>query len=290
MNISPAGRSPIGCLILLLGLAVTFPSIAASNEPEVFVNEQGIRFVRIPAGSFLMGTPDPPCPEDDPATPVNERERCLEAVNPDERPARTVIISRAFYMGQYEVTQDQWERVMDTNPSGFHRDAAAEEKARVPVENVSWEDIQLFLARLNALDGKSTYRLPTEAEWEYACRAGTTGDFYGRPRNSIMWYDRNSGHVTRAVGTARPNAWGLYDMLGNVWEWCRDWYDKDYYRNGPAIDPQGPATGTRRVLRGGGIYDWLEQCRVSFRCSGRPDDRCDSVGFRLVRAARVDTD
>jgi formylglycine-generating enzyme required for sulfatase activity len=101
-----------------------------------------------------------------------------------------------------------------------------------------------------------------------------------------MWFDRNSGHKTHAVGEALPNAWGLCDMLGNVWEWCQDWYGKSYYAVSPEADPRGPAKGGRRVIRGGCIYDWSDQCRIPFRCSGKPDDRCDTVGFRLVRIAK----
>ena len=271
-----------GLSAFVLGFLFFHP-LFGQDSLKSFVNPWGMEFVLIPAGTFMMGTPDPDCPADDPATPANEYEICLDAVNVDERPYHQVRISSPYYMGKYEVTQSEWRRIMGSNPSGFIGSTGGEDTGRRPVEQVSWNDIQAFVRKLNETDRQSVYRLPTEAEWEYACKAGTTGPFYGRPRDALMWYDRNSGHVTHDAGQAKPNAWGLHDMLGNVWEWCWDWYGMSYYAQSPSIDPRGPEKGGRRVLRGGGIYDWSNQSCATFRCSGPPDDRCNTVGFRLVR-------
>ncbi|MBN1895375.1 formylglycine-generating enzyme family protein [bacterium] len=258
-------------------------SLSGQDSLKSYVNPWGMEFVFIPAGTFMMGTPDPDCPPDDPATPANETEICLDAVNVDERPYHQVRISTPFYMGKYEVMQSEWRNIMESNPSGFVEPEGGKDTGRRPVEQVSWDDIQAFVRKLSEMDPQSVYRLPTEAEWEYACKAGTTGPFYGRPRDALMWYDRNSGHVTHEVGQAKANAWGLHDMLGNVWEWCGDWYGLSYYAQSPSEDPRGSEKGERRVIRGGGIYDWSNQSCATFRCSGPPDDRCNTVGFRLVR-------
>jgi formylglycine-generating enzyme required for sulfatase activity len=179
-------------------------------------------FCEIPAGTFLMGSAKEP-------------------------PVHPVTISRGFFLGAYPVTQAQWEAVMGQNPSQFPG-------ADRPVEQVSWDDCQGFIARLNAA-GKGTFRLPTEAEWEYACRAGSTGTFcFGddeRQLDDYAWTRGNSGEETRPVGQKRPNSWGLHDMHGNVWEWCQDWWDD--YTPGPVTDPQGAPSGFMgaRVFRGG---------------------------------------
>ena len=175
-----------------------------------------------------------------------------------------------------EVTQGQWEAVMGSNPSRF-----PECGLDCPVEQVSWEDAQEFIRRLNAMDGAGTYRLPTEAEWEYAARAGTTGDRYGN-LNAIAWYADNSG-VARPhpVGQKAPNAWGLHDMLGNVWEWVEDWYDS--YPGGAVTDPRGPGSGSHRVHRGGGWLINAGYCRSSNRNYDTPGDRFFNRGFRLLR-------
>jgi formylglycine-generating enzyme required for sulfatase activity len=167
--------------------------------------------------------------------------------NSDERPVHTVNITKAFYMQKTEVTQGQWRAVMGTNPSWF-----SDCGDTCPVEQVSWNDIQGFLTALNAMDPGKNYRLPTEAEWEYAARAGTTGDYGGTGvLDQMGWYSDNSGSQTHPVAQKQPNHWGLYDMHGNVWEWVQDWYSATYYSVSPTNDPQGPATGTSRVLRGG---------------------------------------
>jgi formylglycine-generating enzyme required for sulfatase activity len=163
-----------------------------------------------------------------------------------EKPSHRVRISRSFELGRYPVTQAMWESVMASNPIYLKG------KTR-PVENVSWNDIQGFLKELNDRRDGYAYRLPTEAEWEYAARAGTTAPRYG-DLDSIAWFNKNSGEETHPVGEKLPNKFGLYDMLGNVMEWCQDWYDKKYYKNSPVTDPMGPTDGKYRVVRGGTCY------------------------------------
>jgi len=222
-------------------------------RPQV-VNGVSMEFVRIQPGEFQIGS---------------------ESGNGDEKPVHRVRITKAFEMGKNEVTQAQWEAVMGSNPSYF-------KGADRPVEQVSWNDAQEFLSRLNARGDGYRYRLPTEAEWEYAARARTTGDNEGN-LNSVAWYQSNSGGQTHPVGQKQANAWGLYDTLGNVWEWCQDWYDGNYYRNSPVEDPRGPSSGGARVLRGGSWFSNGRDVRVAFRDWGNPDCRYSGNGFRCVR-------
>ena len=215
-----------------------------------------MEFVRVPAGEFLMGSTS-------------------EEASSDEQPVTRVRISRAFWLGRYEVTQAEWEAVMGRNPSGFD-----ECGPDCPVENVSWEDAQEFIGRLNAAMGDERYRLPTEAEWEYAVRAGTSGGRYGN-LDTIAWYEDNSGLRTHPVGQKAPNAWRLHDMLGNVWEWVGDWYGD--YPGGEVTDPQGPASGSERVGRGGGWGIGARGCRASVRADVSSGARPGVLGFRLLR-------
>jgi formylglycine-generating enzyme required for sulfatase activity len=181
-------------------------------------------------------------------------------------------------MARYETTQAQWQALMGTSPSYFKGSSR-------PVERVSWNDAQAFLARLNALNDGYRYRLPTEAEWEYAARAGTTGANYGSIYD-IAWIVLNSSLETHPAGQKQPNPWGLYDMLGNVWEWVQDWYDADYYGSSPAADPPGPASGTARVLRGFAFgYQTGDPAYESTSCRGSAAPESSSLlyGFRCVR-------
>ena len=191
-----------------------------------------------------------------------------------------------FHIGKYEVTQALWKAVMDNNPSNFKGD-------ELPVEEVSWNDVQEFLQKLNAKTGK-TYRLPTEAEWEYACRAGTTTPFNtgNNLTTSQANYDGNYPYNNNAegeyrnktmpVGSFPPNTWGLYDMHGNVWEWCSDWYGADYSNsNSPQTNPAGPSSGSFRVFHGGSWYSYAQYCRAAYRSSDAPGRRTDIIGFRL---------
>jgi formylglycine-generating enzyme required for sulfatase activity len=194
-----------------------------------------------------------------------------------------VRITRPFYIGKHEVTQEVWEKVMGTNPS-------ASKGAKNPVEMVSWNDCQDFLKKVNALGKeRSQFRLPTEAQWEYACRAGSKTRFCSGDADAGLadcaWYDANSGRTTHPVGTKKPNAWGLYDCHGNVWEWCEDWYDEYSPGRRPKADPVGPMTGTMCALRGGSWLDDARHCRSACRNFNGPDDRYSILGFRLVTSS-----
>ena len=215
----------------------------------------GIEMLLVPPGKYRRG-----------ASPAD-----VEAED-DEKPPHEITITQAFYLGRYEVTQAQWQAVMGSNPSTKLKEPQA------PVETVSHEDISSF-------NRKTGLQLPTESEWEYACRAGTTGASYGE-LDSVAWYKDNSGMSTHPVGQKRANALGLHDMLGNVCEWCSDWYSADEYDrcSGGAADPKGPSTGDLRVVRGGSWLngDWF--CDASDRARSREANRSETLGFRASRA------
>ena len=215
-----------------------------------------LEMVAIPGGTFMMGASE------------------AEKVYDDEMPQHQVTLSE-FYLGKYQVTQAQWEAVMGNNPSYF-------KGANLPVERVSWEDAQEFCQKLSQRT-KKTYRLPTEAEWEYACRAGTTGAYAG-VLDEMAWYNKNSEGKTHAVGQKKPNVFGLYDMHGNVWEWCQDWYGN--YSSASQTNPTGPQAGTSRVLRGGSWFNLLVNARAVFRVSLHPSNRDYDFGFRVVCVGR----
>ena len=208
-----------------------FPGPQAGPAREIR-NSIGMELILIPAGEFLMGAES-------------------KDADDDERPVRRVHITRPFYIGKYPVTQVQWQTVMGNNPSHFTGDLNR------PVESVSWEEAQEFLRTLNEQEKGKLYRLPTEAEWEYAARAGSTAAYCFGDEVKLLreyaWYGENSGNSTHPVGQLKPNAWGLYDVHGNVWEWVQDWYAEDYYqrRPNPDRDPQGPQKGQYRSVRGG---------------------------------------
>ena len=220
-----------------------------------------LKMVYIPSGEFMMGS---------------------ERGSGGGRPVHRVRITKGFYLGAYEVTQAQWQSVMGSNPSHF-------KGADRPVERVSWTDCQGFVRKLCAKEGvpEGTYRLPTEAEWEYACRAGSTTRFYFGDSDGDLdnhgWHRGNSGRQTHPVGEKTPNGFGLYDMHGNVWEWCSDWYDSGYYGKSPGADPPGPGSGSYRVNRGGGWLHSSGDCRSAGRSWDAPVGRYFSLGFRLAR-------
>jgi formylglycine-generating enzyme required for sulfatase activity len=236
----------------------------------------GMKFVSIPAGTFMMGSPDTESGRYD-----------------DEGPQHQVTISKGFELQATEVTQGQWVAVMGSNPSYFtspeHCPGEHVESGGLrmcpnnPVEQVSWDDAQEFIQKLNSRGDGYRYRLPTEAEWEYAARAGTTGPYAG-DLEAMAWYDQNSGDMTHPVAKKQANAWGLYDMHGNVWESTADWYASSY-SSGAVTDPTGPSTGSIRVFRGGSWYDGGAQgCRSAVRNGGSPGSRYGNLGFRLLRA------
>ena len=197
----------------------------------------------------------------------------------DERPVHTVSITEPFYLQKTEVTQGQWNAVMGTNPARFSSCGEL-----CPVEQVSWDDVQLFLRRLNELDPGKGYRLPAEAEWEYACRAGTTGDYGGTGNLEEMgWHSENSGSQTHTVAEKRPNAWGLYDMHGNVWEWVQESYGP--YPEGGVPDPAQPSTRTARVLRGGSWFSHGVNTRCARRYGYPPSYKDYAGGFRLAMSS-----
>ena len=231
------------------GIIITHPA-----EPET---------VLVEGGTFTMGV---------------SKEQDSESGN-DERPPHEVTLS-SFHIGKYEVTQGQWKAIMGNNPSGCFPKGD-----NYPVENVNWADIQTFIKRLNDSTGKQ-YRLPTEAEWEYAARGGNQSKKYkysgSNSVNEVAWHSSNSGS-TRPVGGKLPNELGIYDMSGNVSEWCNDWYDKDYYANSPSTNPQGPQTATpNRVIRGGSWETPTIHARITARSGQIPTINTTSVGFRLV--------
>ncbi len=198
---------------------------------------------------------------------------------PKEKPAHAVTLTRPFYMGKYTVTQEQYQQVAGTNPSNFKGNG-------YPVEQVSWSEAQKFCMKLSEKADQG-FRLPTEAEWEYACRAGTSTTHHSGDTEKdlarVAWYGANSKNKMHPVGQKEPNAFGLYDMHGNVWQWCQDWYEEGYYAKSPPEDPEGPAQGDSRVWRGGSWCDAAQgACRTTARMGDFPFNRSYGVGFRVV--------
>jgi len=226
----------------------------------VDVGGVNLEMVWIPPGAFTMGSP------------TNELAR-----DKDESEHR-VTLTKGFWLGKYEVTKELWERVTGTNPSNFKNAGG-----RAPVESVSWDDCQEFIGMLNRMVSGGGFRLPTEAEWECACRAGTTSQFYSADSDfgGCAWYKRNSGEKTHSVGQKKANAWGLHDMSGNVWEWCQDWYGE--YPAGAVSDPEGPGSGVVRVGRGGSWFIDAWGCRSAARNWYDRGIRSPLLGFRLAR-------
>lgn len=228
------------------------PPEKKSYEPEM---------IEVAGGTFQMGSND-------------------KNAESEEKPVHAVTISD-FSIGKYEVTQAQWQAVMGNNSSHFKGD-------NLPVEQVSWEDVQDYLKKINEKTGKK-YRLPTEAEWEFAARGGIKSKKYmysgSNDLNSVGWTDDNSGNKTHSVGQKQANELGIYDMSGNVWEWCNDWYDENYYKNSPSSNPQGAASGSIRVFRGGGWFNTAPDCRVTFRSGLAPTYRSNDLGFRMVSSS-----
>ena len=250
--------------------SVASPTTMSSSSNMVGSSESGsviiipvknginIEMVKVEAGSFNMG-----------ATPE------MENPNEDEKPVHRVTLTNNYYIGKYEVTQALWKIVMGSNPSNSKGD-------NLPVEKVSWNDCQKFISKLNKLTGKS-FRLPTEAEWEYAARGGNKSRGYqysgSNTIGDVAWYDGNSGSKTHAVGTKQPNELGAFDMTGNVWEWCQDWFNR--YSSSPQTNPIGAVSGSCRVYRGGS-WCYSGYCRCSCRFDGTPDFRNGDLGLRLV--------
>ncbi len=256
----------------LAAMIVIFWATDGVAAQKRFTNHLGMEFVYIPPGTFVMGSPE------------------TEVGRLADEKQHQVTLTTGYYLQTTEVTQGQWQAVMGNNPSKFKGCGPD-----CPVENVSWEDAQKFILQLNLLDSINQYRLPTEAEWEYACRAGTTtcyswGDApdcnkanYGNSPLTGQCKGISPGKPS-PVGSYQANPWGVYDMHGNVWEWCEDLYGE--YESAVVKDPKGPAQGINRCLRGGAYFDPVTSSRTANRCWDPPDYRVQDIGFRLVRFPR----
>lgn len=234
-------------------------SLVLPTVSQTFLDTIRENMVWVTGGSFIMGN---------------------NISEPDERPAYEVVID-GFAISRYPVTQRQWMVIMERNPSDFPG------CDQCPVDKVSWDDAQVFIKKLNMLTGKK-YTLPTEAEWEYAAKGGrdAPGNFRyagSDDIDSVGWYAGNSGRMPHPVGQKKPNELGLYDMTGNVWEWCQDWYAKFYYEQNESNNPQGPPSGSGRVRRGGSWYTQSTSCKTSARNNVRQDYFDDIGGFRLAQ-------
>ena len=255
-------------LVLFQLLALLHP--ARAQAPKEITNSIGMKLVLIPKGTFMMGSPE------------SEQGRY------ENETQHEVTISKGYYFGVYEVTQAQYEKVIGKNPSHFQGAIVGNENADLPVENVSWDDAVEFCKKLSDLPEEKkagrVYRLPTEAEWEYACRAGSKTAYSFDDEEGLLpeygWFNRNSSDRTHTVGLLEPNAWGLYDMHGNVWEWCSDRHGE--YPKGAVSDPTGPKVGSSRVLRGGSWFYEAANCRSANRSRSAPSDRFNYLGFRLA--------
>ena len=243
---------------------------AATEMAKITAALLDMTFNKIPAGTFLLGSP------------VTEKDR------DDDEDQHKVTISKPFYMQTTEVTQGQWTAVMGTEP--WKGQSRVKEGPDYPAVYVSWNDAVAYCEKLSMREGE-TYRLPTEAEWEYACRAGTTTTWsFGDDEASLgdyAWYKENAFDIdemyAHQVSLKEPNVWSLYDMYGNAWEWCSDYYGKDYYIESPQTDPTGPTSGSSRVLRGGSWNNSSRFTRSAVRLRYGADNRYSNVGFRLVR-------
>ena len=272
---------------------------ATVAAPKTFTNSLGMKFVKIPSGSFMIGS-------DVSASEVENQYGGKEGFYKDEHPQHRVTISKPFYMQSTEITVGQWRLfIQDIDykteaetgggawifagaklefKEGYYWDNPGfEQSEKNPVTCVSWNDIQAFVKWVNSKEGK-TYRLPTEAEWEYACRAGSTTRFcFGNDKDRLgeyAWYRNNSGKHPHPVGGKKPNSWGLHDMHGNVSEWCQDWYGG--YTAASVTDPKGPASGSDRVARGGSWLGNARFCSSPFRYWFAPRSRLSGLGFRLA--------
>jgi formylglycine-generating enzyme len=255
-------RFTIGTLLLstLLPLAPLRPVLAADDVTGVPRATAKIAMVPVKGGCFRMGD-------------------IFGIGGADEKPAHEVCVSD-FYIGKYPVTQEQWSLVMGSNPSQYR---GAE---NLPVENISWKEAEAFVKALRTKTGKK-WRLPTEAEWEYAARSGGKEQKYpGTGSEELLpqyaWMDKNSGLKTHPVGTRKPNALGIYDMAGNVWQWVQDRYDPEYFQHSPRNDPKGDPFGVNRLIKGGSAYQDAYSLRASYRDYQSPDNKGNCVGLRLA--------
>lgn len=275
------GDRAIARWIEITALMISVRALAA-QQPTV-MNTIGMQFVLVSPGSMHVGRFQPECPRPSstaaPQWTQNDYARCEQLAKRDTMPGFPVTISRAFYIGKFEVTQGEWKRVMGTNPSVFQGSTVKDDADRHPVDNISWGDAQAFVRTLNALDASARYRLPTEFEWEYAARAGATHEpSWDEIRQSAWEQDVDLGS-THPIGGKKPNAWGLYDTLGNVWEWVADSYNEKLF-----ADPVPLNAGKTYVLKGGSFLSDVKNATWSTHAGG-PGSGFD-VGVRLVREVR----
>jgi sulfatase modifying factor 1 len=277
--------------VVTLTLALAAAPVRA--QQPALTNVVGMEFVLVRPGSMLVGKFQPACPDSteqrrnastpgvDPRTlwNANDYAQCAEMVKRDAMPGFTATIARPYYIGKYEVTQAEWKKVMGSNPSVFQGSKVKDDADRHPVDNVTWADAQRFVERLNAMDRTAHYRLPTELEWEYAARAGASEEPTWAYIREVAWEQDIDKGTTHPVGTKKPNAWGLHDTLGNVWEWVADFYNEKLFP-----DPTPPRTGTTHVLRGGSFISDVKNTTWFIHAAG-PGSGFD-VGFRIVREVR----
>ena len=263
----------IKCLLVTGALLAISLQAAAIETIDNFL---GIAFVTITAGEFVLGTND--LVEASMEMPEPEIDKIR-----DEGPPHRVIFNKTFLLGQTEITQAQWLEVMENKP-GPEKLWTQENWRELPVVSVSWFMAQRFTEELSKMDKEYHYRLPTEAEWEYAARAGSTG-LRPWPLDELedhAWFINNSGDEPQPVATRKPNAFGLYDMIGNAWEWTADWYAPDTYKTGQRTNPKGPGTGEVRVRRGGSYHCPIHMTRVGLRSADDPGRRYSVLGFRVI--------
>ena len=265
----------------ILSYVVLTTALALGQAPTQ-TNSIGMELVLVQPGSFIMGAFAPQCADVGAGSNVTEEQyqECMKMAKAATRTGFKATVARPFYIGKYEVTQEQYQKVMGKNPSYHTQAVIGSATDKYPVDSVSWADTQAFLKRLNAMEKGKNYRLPTEVEWEYAARAATEGETQGGKIQDLSWFMSNAGYLTHAVGTKSPNPWGLYDMLGNVWEWVEDYYDYDTVPKGP----KGPAKGTEHVLKGGGFQAHAKNVRVVVHAGG--PGSVVSTGFRVVMDAQ----
>ena len=288
----------IAVLVLVLGAE------RAVAQAPTLTNSLGMEFVLVRPGSMLVGKFQPACPDSTRARPgsrgadpkpaaadqgvrpldraawnADDYARCAEMAKRDAMPGFMATIARPYYIGKYEITQAEWKKVVGSNPSVFQGSKVKDDADRHPVDNVTWADAQRFVQKLNAMDRTAHYRLPTELEWEYAARAGANEEPTWSYIHDVAWEQDVDKGTTHAVGTKKPNAWGLYDMLGNVWEWVGDFYNEKLF-----ADPTPPRTGATHVLRGGSFVSDVKNT-TWFTHAGGPGSGFD-VGFRIVREVR----
>ena len=291
----------VGAFGLAVAAAPASPQGAATVKYDT--NALGMEFVVVPAGEFQMGCSEKTTKASDKDGAVDggagfSTNSTVTGANyrvcfDDEEPQHAVQITHSFEIAKTEVTQKQWQAVMGSNPS-FHQD-----EADLPVEEVGFQDVQQFLGKLNARNDGFVYRLPTEAEWEYAARAGTTDPYagpiaeawyddgrLGGGEKAFIGFDGETLASTHKVAAKKPNAWGIFDMRGNVAEWVQDWYDPVYYSHSSTVDPKGPVSGEEHVARGGSWHTYGPLTRVSARAHFTQDYQFDDVGFRVVREKR----